>query len=113
MKAGGGLVGLLALLDFACQIKSWHRVKPRHSVKLGYSTAPGVQDKTLRMLLLDLKQAILGLVDELAQRAVVGGADGSFNGNEFLKQDSVVHEAGPLGLRDCESQFARKSGDCM
>jgi hypothetical protein len=30
-----------------------------------------------------------------------------------LKQDSVVHEAGPLGLRDCESQFARKSGDCM
>jgi hypothetical protein len=65
-------------------------------MKAGHGVAAGVQDKTLRTFLLDLKQAILGLIDELAQSAVVGSANGSFNSNELLKQDGVVHEAGPL-----------------
>src|ERR1700735_5436200 len=72
-------------------------MKAGHGVKPGHGASAGVEDKTLRIFLLNLKQAILGLVDELAKRAVVGGADRSFNVEEFLKQDGIVHEAGPLG----------------
>jgi len=60
MKAQGGLFRLLVLLDLARQMK------PRHGVKPGHGAAAGVQNKTLRTLFLDLKQAILGLVDKLA-----------------------------------------------
>ena len=84
MNAWGGLVKRRVLLDLACHMKA------------GHSAAAGVHDETLRTLFLDLKQAIFGLVDELAQRAVVDSADGSFNGDQLLKQDSVVHEAAPL-----------------
>jgi hypothetical protein len=66
----------------------------------GHGVATGVEDKTLRTFLLDLKQAIFGFVYELAQRAVVDGANGSFNSNELLKQYGAVHEASPLGSCD-------------
>jgi hypothetical protein len=77
-------------------------------MKLEHRAAPGVQEEALRTLLLDLEQAIFGFMDESAESAVVGCANGPFNGDELLKQDSDVHETWPSWFCNRGSQFARK-----
>jgi hypothetical protein len=82
----GGLGVLLVLRDLA------DHVKPR---RVG---APGVLKEALRPIALDLEQVILGFIDELTNCAIVGHANGSFDGNELLEKDSAIHETRPSGF---------------
>src|ERR1035441_6042662 len=73
-------------------------------VKTRHGGAPGVQKEALRTVFLKLKQVIFGFINELANRAIVGYADGLFNGDELLKQDGVVHETRPSGFYGLKSR---------
>jgi len=67
-------------------------------MKPGDGGAPGVQEETLRTLLLDLKQAIFNFVDELTERGIVGCTGGSFNCDELFEARRCCSSKGALGV---------------